>query len=441
MALPQFQRHVPDDPPEPVEGLADLDHAQAQGVVPDLLHQLVDGQGGLQQPGVLGGAGGGVQGLGVGRGAGDHQLAHQVDQAVQLVGRDLHHLEFLGLAVLELLLLLQGGGHHRRGHGVLLDDDGAEHAPLHRAALQGFLRLDPQGLLQFVAGQAAAGHQDLAQEPVLLGQFLDQLDVVFHLGMGRDQPDLAVLPHELEHVLEGGPVGRGIQLDLQAHSAFLGIEGLPLREVAEQGGQVHDLAQGGQVADERERIHAVAQDVPGEPDGDVPAVAAGAVRRGGPGRLGLGQAAGQVGREPFEDEVALGPGFRGLGQVGLQVGDEPGQVVVAVQHEADQAAGELQGVAAGPVQDALHDVREAHDMVQPEQAGGALDGVHRPEHGVDRFSGVGVVLQGEQGLLHGGQQFPGFDDVGLFRLVEVHGLIPGWRSARGGWGRRTGRPP
>ena len=45
---------VPHDAAEAVEGLPDLDHAQAQGVVPDLLHQLVDDGGGLQQAGYCG---------------------------------------------------------------------------------------------------------------------------------------------------------------------------------------------------------------------------------------------------------------------------------------------------------------------------------------------------------------------------------------------------
>ena len=286
-------------------------------------------------PGVPCGAGGRMQGLGVGRGAGDHQLAHQIDQAVQLVGRDLHHLELLGVVVPGTSSASPGAA-ATTGGGTAFSwmTMVPSNAPLHGAALHGFPLLEPEGVLQLVAGQAASGQQDLPQEPVLLRQVLDQADVVLHLGMGRDQADLAVLPHELEHVLEGGAVGAGVQLDLQAHAAVLGIEGLPLREGAEQGGQVHDLAQGGQVAHERERVHAVAQDVPAEPDGEVPAVAAGAVRLGRPGRHGrgrrrLGQAAGQVGRQPLEDGVAAGPGLRGLGQVGLQVGDEPGQVVVA----------------------------------------------------------------------------------------------------------------
>ena len=94
--LAQLLGDVPHDAPEAVEGLADLHHAQAQGLVPDLLHQLVDDGGGLQQAAPVG-----LAARALARGPGDHQLAHQVHQPVQLVRLDLHHLHLLGLAVLE----------------------------------------------------------------------------------------------------------------------------------------------------------------------------------------------------------------------------------------------------------------------------------------------------------------------------------------------------
>lgn len=96
-------------------------------------------------------------------------------------------------------------------------------------------------------------------------------------------------------------------------------------------------------------------------------------------------------------------------------------MVVAVQEEAHQRwiQGDLPG--ADPVHDALYRVGKPHDGIQPEEPRRPLDGVHGSEHGIDRLAWVHFSLDAEKRRLHGPQQFPGFDDEGLFRLVEIHG--------------------
>jgi hypothetical protein len=82
MSLPSSLADVVHHALEAVEGGADLHHAQLQGAVADLLHQL-----GHQEVLPAGRCLGALREQ-VDVGAGDHQLADQVDQLVELVGLD-----------------------------------------------------------------------------------------------------------------------------------------------------------------------------------------------------------------------------------------------------------------------------------------------------------------------------------------------------------------
>ncbi len=118
-------------------------------------------------------------------------------------------------------------------------------------------------------------------------------------------------------------------------------------------------------------------------------------------------------------------GFRGL--AGSHQVQQVAQVVADLEQQGHQFGIDAQFAVADPVQDAFGHVGEGNDMVQPEQAGGAFDGVRRPEDGVDGVRVFGALFDGEQGGFHLFEQFPSFDDEGLqgFFQVDGHGLTSG----------------
>jgi hypothetical protein len=122
---------------EAVEGLADLHRAQLQRGVADFLDQ--PGQQGRRFDQFAVAAGVGEQ---AGGRTGDHQLADQVDEVVELVGRHPDQLGVLGLLFADLGLLGHRGGDQLGLDDLLGDQDLADRPglrPAHRGR-----RLGPQ---------------------------------------------------------------------------------------------------------------------------------------------------------------------------------------------------------------------------------------------------------------------------------------------------------
>ena len=148
--------------------------------------------------------------------------------------------------------------------------------------------------------QRAAAHQQVAQQVVLLlGQFAEQFQVFADLAMGGQDADAAVVPHKFKHALNGGFVGLAFEADLESEVAGFGVHAGRSGNGIQHGDDVDDLAQGAEVADEGQRVHAVAQHVGAKTQREVPVV-----------RLHRAAAVGGVGVLVFHGDAG-GHGLRG----------------------------------------------------------------------------------------------------------------------------------
>ena len=119
--LADFLRDVAHDALEFVEGGANLHHAQLQRGVTHVLDQPVEHRGGFEQFGNAG-----LQGAEVDAGAGDDQLADQVDVFVKFFSVDADHCRIARFRVLHLFLLLQRGLDDTGVYNLLCDEDFAD---------------------------------------------------------------------------------------------------------------------------------------------------------------------------------------------------------------------------------------------------------------------------------------------------------------------------
>ena len=142
------------------------------------------------------------------------------------------------------------------------------------------LRLFAQRLLQLGLRQRAALDEDLAQTHLFFRQVADQINVFGDLAVRRQDADLAIVAHELECAFDGRLVGCRLVTDLEAEMAGFRIELRDRRHRFDHGDDVDDLAEGIQVTDEGQGIHAVAQYVLAEAQRDVPVVGLDAVAAG-----------------------------------------------------------------------------------------------------------------------------------------------------------------
>ena len=158
------------------------------------------------------------------------------------------------MQLFDLRLLFDGGIHHFGVDGALLDQHGAD-----QGCRRGFF-LNVQGLVQLFLGQGAAAHHHFAnahRDFVLL--LLDVLYVVAGAAVGRQDAHFAVVVHKLESVFDGGLGGTAFQLDFVAEVTGLGIHVLGRGQLLGQHQHLFNAPEGAQEADERQRIHAVAQ--------------------------------------------------------------------------------------------------------------------------------------------------------------------------------------
>src|SRR5262249_11844918 len=175
---------------EAAEGLADRHHAQLERPVAHFLDHLAHRRGGLYRVAVTGSPRG--QG---GPRARDDELPDQGDQLVELVGANADEAALDRLAPPDQVLLLERGVHQLALHRALADEDLSD--PSRRAQ-----RLKAQALVELALRQRAALHEQLAQPRLVLGQGVDQVDVVGDAAVRGQDADLAVLAQVLEHVLD-----------------------------------------------------------------------------------------------------------------------------------------------------------------------------------------------------------------------------------------------
>jgi hypothetical protein len=180
-----------------------------------------------------------------------------------------------------------------------------------------------------------------ASRPAASCQRLDERDVVLGTAAWWQDVQRAVFAHELEHALDGLPVGRRAQPDLERDVALLRVHGLCGRHGVEVRMHEHGFAERAEVAHERQGIHAVAQHLTTEANRDVPVVAARlaasargigvrhyAGRRGGAARrAAYGRIEAQLQR--LADGLMRGP----AGLAIRDVVDELGDVVAALEQQ------------------------------------------------------------------------------------------------------------
>jgi hypothetical protein len=102
-----------------------------------------------------------------------------------------------------------------------------------------------------------------------------------------------------------------------------------------------------------------------------------------------------------------------------------GEDVRGPQQHGHELRGKLDLLAARHVEQRLEDVREPDQGLQAEGSRPALDGVHRPEDGVDRFSVLIARFELEEAGLQVRQEFVALLEEGLADFLElVHGIRP-----------------
>ncbi|BBP74159.1 hypothetical protein PHLH7_02630 [Pseudomonas sp. Ost2] len=332
--LVQFLADITDHPMEAIESLADFHHAQFQRRFADLLDVLVHGLGGFHATAV-----GTAPRLHLRPGGTDHQFADEVDQFVELVRGDLDHRRVEAAAVTAGRGLCRG-----RIEGRRRLDDGRHH-----------------------------GH----------GGRLD-----------RTEAELAEVLDKLEDFLDFRLAGGGQQLEFKAQVAGFRVQMIEGRQGLAAGSQGDDCAQALEVAQERRGVEAVAKQLLGKADGNLPGDR---VRRPWRGvlRLNRSRLRGRLplGLEQRREQGRLA-GLVGVQQaaVGVDALDHRAQLVHAVEHQRGQGRGQCALAVAHRHQQAFQVVGEVDQWRQREDPGRTLEGMHGAEQAVDR------VLVGGAGL-------------------------------------------
>ena len=404
--LAQLCAHVPDHALEPVEGAADLDHAQVQRRIAHLFHQAGDGRGRLHH--VLDAV---LAGRQQGPGSRDDELAHQVDQAIELGRVDAQHLRFrAATAFSDGVLLGQGRIDHgcvdlsRFDQHLAQGFDGLASVVLHGLGVQRGVQLGPR--------QRAAANQDLAQSQVGLGQFTDQGDVFMDLAVRWQDAHTAFVTHEVEGRFDLGLVGVGLEADFETEVALVWLELGKPGHVLGQGFDVNEFAEGGQVAREAQGVEAVLDRALAKAKRDVPVVDTCRLAA-----LRLAEVGAQAVRQRLASLLGGGVGLA----LFFDAPDQVAQVITSAQQQARQRQVDRQAPGSDLVEHTLGHVGELDDVVQAEDPGRAFDGVGRAEDGVDDFAVLRVALQLQQRAFHLFEQFPAFGEEGLQGFIHAHG--------------------
>ncbi len=248
--------------------------------------------------------------------------------------------------------------------------------------------------------------------------------------MRRKNADRAVLAQVLEHVGYGFLGHRAVEIQLYAEIAGLGVHACGFGHRVEQRVDLGDLSEAPEIADEGQRIQAVAQHVATKAQGNVPA---GARHRRAPDLLHDRFARGFFGDPGHgcgaEASIeALEKAFAGLAYASERrlpvVGGEAVQkrrhVVAAAEQQGDEPAIDGSAARTDLLQQAFHRMGELHDRVEVERSRRPLDGVGRAEDRGDRLGVLRRLFQPQQGVFHVAQQLAALDDVGLLNDRHAH---------------------
>src|SRR5581483_99312 len=105
-------------------------------------------------------------------------------------------------------------------------------------------------------------------------------------------------------------------------------------------------------------------------------------------------------------------------------------LILTLEQHPDESILELDFAESHAIEHRLDGVHEAHDVVEPEESGGAFDRVSRAEDLIDRVRSRGTTTGLQQAGLHFLQQLPRLRDEGRNDVVDVHAATPRRRSAR-----------
>ncbi len=213
--------------------------------------------------------------------------------------------------------------------------------------------------------------------------------------MRGKNPDRAIVAQVFEHVGYGFLRHRAVEIHLHAEITGLGVHVGGIGHRVEQSGHLGDFPEAAEVADEGQRVQAVAQDVATEAQGDVPA---GACHCRAADLLDFGIARRLFGdsRHACDAEVgvqALEKVFPGLANaperclpvVGGEAVEKRRHVVAAPEQQGDEPAVDGSPARADLLQQAFHRMGELDDRVEAERSGRALDRVSRAEDRSDRL--------------------------------------------------------
>ncbi len=372
-------------------------------------------------------------------GAGNDQLADQVDELVELVGIDTDGLAFGGTDFLDLLLLAQGGFHHFGLDRALLHQNGAN-------GFAGVVRLGVQRHVELLRRQGAATHQHVPQSRGLTLLQPDQADVLRDAAVRRQDHQAAVVAHKFKYFFDGGFFGLGLKRHLEAEVTRLRVHLLGIGQRVGHGGNTDDLAHGVEVTDERQRVHAVAKHVGAESHRNMPVVGIGGVavdalqvlgvcrrntgfRPGRPGRR-LGRV--QVGTQGQHQGLATGLQFVITVLLACRHAvDQRANVVATGQQQHHQLVGQRDLAGAHLVEHTFHHMGKGHHMVQAEQARRTLDGVGGAKDGVDHLALVVCAFHRQQSGFHVFQKLTAFQNECFECVIQIHinSLRHRWRCA------------
>ena len=93
--------------------------------------------------------------------------------------------------------------------------------------------------------------------------------------------------------------------------------------------------------------------------------------------------------------------------------DQRRHVIAADEQQHDERIADRDHAVAHAVEHAFDDMREADDVVEPEQSGRSLDGMGRTEDCIDVLRLQVGALDGEQRRFHVLEQLAAFDDKSL----------------------------